>query len=153
MIPDGSTADVILDFGGGRYRFYLPLKAEVEVERLCGNVPLGVIYDEFSSSMGIDKASEAPVYLDGGQARRHFAKHVIRVAAQYGGQAELDGEVVDVSSIDATRLVEQHVEGRKFSEVIPTAWMILKATLSGIDLKKKDVSEDRSSTSASTAGN
>jgi hypothetical protein len=130
VIPDGSTADVILDFGGGRYRFYLPLKAEVEVERLCGNVPLGVIYDEFASSVGIDKATETPVYMD-------------------GGQAELDGEVVDVSSIDATRLVEQHVEGKKFSEVIPTAWMILKATLSGIDLKKKD--EAAASTDASNA--
>lgn len=138
MIPDGATADVLLQFGEGRYRFYLPLKAEVEVERLCGNVPLGAIYDEFSSSMGIDKVSGNPVYLDGGQARRHYARHVIRVAAQYGGEAEIDGQVVPVSSIDAARLVEQHVEGRHFSEVIPTAWMILKATLSGIDLKKKD---------------
>lgn len=142
MIPDGSTADVILDFGTGRYRFFLPLKAEVEVERLCGNVPLGVIYDEFSSSMGIDKGTENPVYLDGGQARRHYARHVIRVAAQYGGEAEIDGEVVSVSSIDATRLVEQHVDGKHFSEVIPTAWMILKATLSGISLKKKGGAAD-----------
>lgn len=138
MTPDGATADVLLEFGGGRYRFFISVKAEIEIERLCGNVPLGTIYDEFSSSMGIDKASGHPVYLDGGQARRHYARHVIRVAAQYGGEAEIDGEVVSVSSIDATRLVEQHVEGKHFSEVIPTAWMILKATLSGIDLKKKD---------------
>ena len=137
MSQPGAQADILLEFGGGRYRFFLPLKAEIEVERLCGNTPLGVIYDEMSASVGIDKDTDAPVYLIGGQARRHYARHVIRLAAQYGGEAEVEGEVVMVSAIDATRLVEQHVDGCAYDQTIPVAWAILRATLSGISLKKK----------------
>lgn len=143
-----AQADVLLAFGDGRYRFYLSLKAESEVERLCGNTPLGVIYEDMESSVGENRETGEIVYIPGGRARRHHAQHVIRIAAQYGGEAEIAGEVVKVSAIDATRLVENYVEGRPFDEVIPTAWAILQATLTGINLKKKD--EPAESTSAST---
>lgn len=134
---DGAQAETLLEFGGGRYRFYLPLKAEIELERLCGNTPLATIYDDLSSSTGVEKGTDAIVYVPGGRGRRHHARHVIQLAAQYGGEAEIDGSVVKVSAIDAVRLVEQYVEGRPFEEVIPTAWAILHATLMGITLKKK----------------
>lgn len=133
-----AQSDVLLEFGGGRYRFYLPLKAEVEVERLCGNTPLSVLYEDMESSTGINQETGALVYIPGGRARRHHAQHIIRMAAQYGGEAEINGEVVKVSAIDAARLVEQYVEGRPFEEVVPTAWAILHGTLTGISLKKKD---------------
>lgn len=139
--PVGAVSDITLAFGDGRYRFYLPLKAEIEVERLCGDTPLGVIYDALSASVGIDKETDAAVYLEGGPARRHHARHVIRIAAQYGGEAEIQGEAVKVSPIDATRLVEQFVDGRPFGEVIPVAWSILQATLTGVRLKKKPDAE------------
>ena len=135
--PVGAQSEITLAFGDGRYRFHLPIKAEIEVERLCGDTPLGVIYDALSASVGINKETGETVYLEGGPARRHHARHVIRIAAQYGGEGEVQGAAVKVSPLDATRLVEQFVDDRPFAEVVPVAWSILQATLTGIRLKKK----------------
>ena len=146
-MSDGAQADILLTFGDGRYRFFLPLKGEIEVERLCGNVPLATTYDDLASSTGQDKETGELVYVPGGRARRHQAFHVIRMAAQYGGEGEVGGEVVKVSAIDATRLAETYVEGRPFGESVPTAWAILQATLTGISLKKKDAPEAPDATS------
>lgn len=146
--PVGAVPDITLAFGEGRYRFFLPVKGEVEVERLCGDMPLGVLYDAFSASVGMNQETGEAVYLDGGPARRHHARHIIRIAAQYGGEGEIQGETVKVSPLDATRLVEQHVDGRPFDEVIPVAWSILQATLTGVRLKKKPEGVETPSMSA-----
>lgn len=140
MIEPGSERALIASFGGGKYRFFLPMKGIVEVERLCGK-PLGVIYDEMSASMGLEKATDNPVYLIGGTARISDAYHVIRKAAEMGGQAELAGEVVKVSAIDATNLVDQHVADADYDEFMPVAWAILRNTMSGATLKKKAEAE------------
>jgi hypothetical protein len=76
------TTSVELEFGPGRYRFFLPLKAQMEVERLCGNKAIGTIYDELCGSVGINQETGAALYLPG-PARAKDAYEVIRLAAQY----------------------------------------------------------------------
>lgn len=136
MSAPGSERSILLQFGAGRYRFFLPMKGIVEVERLCGK-PIGVLYDELSGSIGIEKDTENPVYLIGGTARITDAYHLIRKAAEFGGQAEISGETVKVSSIDAANLVDEYVDGKDFDEFMPVAWAIARNTLSGAALKKK----------------
>lgn len=133
------TTAIELDFGPGRYRFFLPLKAQIEVERLCGNKAIGSIYDELCGSVGINQETGAALYLPG-PARAKDAYEVIRLAAQYGSEGFVGGQRIPVSAIDATRLVDQYVDGRPYAEFMPVAWGILKALLTGIQLdapKKK----------------
>lgn len=150
VVPPAAQADIVLQFGDGRYRFFLPIKAEIEIERLCGGVPLGEIYDELSSSVLLNISTGDAVYSAGKRARRHHARHVIRLAAQYGGEAEIGGETVSISAIDATRLVENYVDGRTNDETVPVAWAILHATLTSVDLKKNNAVAEN--TSAIIAG-
>jgi hypothetical protein len=136
MTSPGAERSVLIQFGNGRYRFFLPMKGIVEVERLCKK-PIGVLYDELSGSIGLDKTTEAPVYLIGGTASITDAYHLIRKAAEYGGQAEISGETVKISSIDAANLVDEYVDGKDYDEFMPVAWAIARHTLSGATLKKK----------------
>jgi hypothetical protein len=103
MIPGAETSATLL-FGPGRYRFFLPLKAIVELERLCGDKPIGVIYDEISGSIGLSRETDDPVYLIGGTARAKDAYQVIRLAAQYGA------------------------EGRPYPRWMPLAWSKITST-------------------------
>lgn len=136
MSVPGAETSCQLEFGPGTYRFFLPLKGIVEVERLCEKA-IGSIYDDLSGAIGIEKETDKPAYIIGGPARAKDAYQVIRIAAQYGGEAEIAGEAEKVSALDATRLVDAYVDGRPFSEFMPVAWAILRATLMGISLKKK----------------
>lgn len=154
----GAETSATLLFGPGRYRFFLPLKAIVELERLCADKPIGVIYDEISGSIGLSNETQDPVYLIGGTARAKDAYQVIRLAAQYGAEAEVAGEVKAVSALDATRLVEDYVDSRPYDEFMPVAWAILRNTLSGVTLKKKAAAPESPSplaadTSSLPAGN
>lgn len=142
------TTSVELEFGPGRYRFFLPLKAQIEVERLCGNKAIGTIYDELCGSVGINQETGAALYLPG-PARAKDAYEVIRLAAQYGSEGFVSGQRISVSAIDATRLVDQYVDGRPYAEFMPVAWGILKALLTGIQLDAPKKKEPRKRTSRS----
>lgn len=127
------STSLLMAFGDGRYRFFLPLKAQVEVERLTGKA-LGLIYDELCASIGQERDTEVHVYLPG-PARAKDAYEIIRLAAQYGALAEVAGQQIKTSAIDATRLADQYVDGRPYTEFMPVAWAILQATLTGIKLE------------------
>lgn len=144
------TTSVELEFGPGRYRFFLPLKAQIEVERLCGNKAIGTIYEELCGSVGINQETGAALYLPG-PARAKDAYEVIRLAAQYGGECYVAGQRIDVSAIDATRLVDQYVDGRPYAEFMPVAWSILKVLLTGIQLDAPKKKERPKRTSRSSA--
>jgi hypothetical protein len=131
-----STA-VILDFGPGRFRFHLPMKRILEVERECGNKSILAMYSELSEAIGLTRDTEEPVLVPQGTARILDVYHVIRCAA-FGGGERQDGEkTVPVSAIDAKQLVDEYVDGRPYAESFPTAWAILRATIEGVSLKKK----------------
>lgn len=144
------TTSVELEFGPGRYRFFLPLKAQIEVERLCGNKAIGTIYDELCGSVGINQETGAALYLPG-PARAKDAYEVIRLAAQHGRESYVAGQRIDVSAIDATRLVDQYVDGRPYAEFMPVAWSILRALLTGIQLDAPKKKERQKRTSRSSA--
>lgn len=129
---------VTLDFGGGRYRFFLPLARIVEIERLRGDKSILVMHEEMGSALGIEQGAEEPVFIGGGLgARIADISEVIRCAAIGGEQAEVGGETVSVSPLDASRLVADYVDGRPIEETLPVAWAILDAAIRGVRLKKK----------------
>ena len=117
-----------LEFGDGRYRFWLPMARIVEVERLCGDVSIVTMLDDMSGAMGWTKEEEpSPAFVGGGPVRIKHVYEVIRCAAIGGG----------MSPIDAKRLVDTYVDGRPLSETAPVAWAILTAAVWGVRLKKK----------------
>lgn len=131
-MPDTS---ITLDFGPGRYRFWLPMARIVEVERLCGDKSIVLMYEEMS--VGLGGEAEAPVFFGAGPVRIKDVYEVIRCGA-IGGNERYDGdEVRPVSALDAKRLVDDYVDGRPMSETVPVAWAILNAAIMGVTLKKK----------------
>lgn len=133
-----------LDFGDGRYRFWLPMARIVEVERLCGDKSLLTIHDELGNAMGMDRETGVPMFAGGGQGRIRDIYEVIRCGA-VGGNARLDGETeAKVSPLDAKRLVDTYVDGRPIAETLPVAWSILEAAINGVRLKKKAEADEES---------
>ncbi|MBM3928761.1 MAG: gene transfer agent family protein [Sphingomonadales bacterium] len=129
---------VTLDFGPGRYRFWLPMARIVEIERLCGGKSILTMHDELGGAMGLGDDDE-PTFIGGGGGRIRDVYEVIRCAAIGGGEAELSGAPVKVSAIDAKVLVDEYVDGQPLAETIPVAWAILDAAIRGVQLKKKAV--------------
>lgn len=125
------------DFGDGKYRFWLPMKQIVEIERLCGNRSILTIHDELGGAMGRVSEAEPPVFIGGGEGRIRDIYEVIRCAA-IGGGKRIDGETeTAIHPTDAKRLVDQYVDGRPLAETLPVAWGILDAAIHGVQLKKK----------------
>lgn len=110
-----------LDFGPGRYDFALPMARICEVERLCGDKSIVVMYEEMSAGIGLDRETDAPRFLGVGSARIKDVYEVIRCAAIGGG----------LSPGEAGDLVREYVDGRPYSETVPVAWAILHDTLLG----------------------
>lgn len=123
------TDALTLDFGPGRYTFRLPMARIMEVERLCGDKSIVIMYEELSAGIGIERDTEAARFLGTGSARVKDVYEIVRCAAIGGGQAEIAGEVVKVTPMDAARLVAEYVDGRPYTETVPVAWAILHATL------------------------
>ena len=121
----------MLDFGPGRYRFFLPMRWIVAVERECGDKSIVAMYEEMSAGIGIEQDTDAARFLANGGVRIKDVYEVIRCAAIGGGEAEINGEVVKVSAIDAKRLVDEYVDGRPYAEHVPVAWKILNDALLG----------------------
>jgi len=126
-----------IDFGDGRYTFFLPMQRITEVERLCGDKSIVTMHEEMSAAIGIEKATDEARFFGGGPVRIKDVYEVIRCAAIGGGEAEIAGETVAVSPNHASRLVELYVNGAPYAETVPVAWAILERTLMGVRLKKK----------------
>jgi hypothetical protein len=117
-----------LEFGDGRYRFWLPMARIIEIERNCGDKSIVTMLDEMSAAMGWTAGDDpAPAFVGGGPVRIRDVAEVIRCGAIGGGLAPLD----------AKRLVESYVDGRPLSETAEVAWAILTAAVWGVRLKKK----------------
>lgn len=132
-----SDTAIELDFGDGRYRFFLPMARICEVERLCGDKSIVTMHEEMGAALGIEPETEALRFLGGGSPRIKDVYEVIRCAAIGGEECERDGETHRVSALDAKRLVDAYVDGRPLSETVPVAWAILNAAVMGVRLKKK----------------
>jgi len=126
---------ITLDFAGGRYTFWLPMARICEVERLCGDKSIVLMYEEMS--VGLGGSEESPQFFGAGPVRIKDVYEVIRCAA-IGGNERYDGEKSHpVSPLEAKRLVDDYVDGRPMSETVPVAWAILNAAIMGVSLKKK----------------
>ena len=126
---------VTLQFGPGRFRFWLPMARIVEVERLCGDKSIVLMFEEMS--VGLGGEADAPVFFGAGPVRIKDVYEVIRCGAIGGGEWYDGDEAQPVSALDAKRLVDEYVDGRPMAETVPVAWAILNAAIMGVTLKKK----------------
>lgn len=137
---------VELSFGDGKYRFWLPLPQALELERKCG-APAGdkpavgkslfTIFDQIAAGLGL-MPDESAVYMGGGAAMITDVREVIRLGLIGGNHGVVDGVEVEVGPIRARELVEAYVyPARPLIEGQNAAWAILRAAISGIQVKKK----------------
>src|SRR5688572_19694196 len=103
---------VILDFGPGRYRFWMTMARIAECEKLCGDKSIVTMFEEFSAGIGIDKETEAARFFGVGPVRIKDVYEVIRCAAIGGGERYEDEQSHKVSAIEAKQLVDDYVDGR-----------------------------------------
>lgn len=122
-----SDTAIELDFGDGRYRFWLPMARIIEIERLCGDKSILLMHEEMSLALRQFPGDEAVSFAGGGAARIRDVFEVIRCGAIGGG----------LSPIDAKQLADNYVDGRPIAETLPVAWAILNAAIMGVSLKKK----------------
>lgn len=145
-----SDTAVDIPFGGGTYRFWLPVSKIVELERVCGQrdsagllhaKSITTIYDEVASGLGLDDSGEV-AWLGGGRSLLRDVHHVIRLALMGGGQGSLHGEDVKVSDVRAGELVEAYCYPNvPFEQDCLIAGKILHAVHHGVNLKKNIADE------------
>lgn len=138
------TATDIL-FGDGTYHAWLPLPQAMELERKCGLTDregrlhpksLFTIYEQIGEGFGKDEAG-ALVFLGGAAVPVKDVNEVIRLGLIGGNNGPDLGSGTDVGPIRAMQLVENYgYPARPLQEVAATAWKILHAAISGIDVKK-----------------
>ena len=127
---------VDLKFADGEYHFALLLPQIFELERNCGGPDSdGVrkgksvfqIYDELSAGLGLS-VDDAPVFMGGGRANAKDIRETIRLGLIGGGQ----------TPIDAKQLVDDYCfPARPMAECLGAAWAIMRATIEGVEVKKK----------------
>ena len=125
-----------LDFGDGRYRFWLALPHIIELERKTGGKSVFAIYDQLGAGLGLD--GETPIYLGGGAAMTTDIRETIRLGLIGGNSGMVDGEQIEVGPQRARELVDTYTfPARPIIEGQHVAWSILHAAITGISLKKK----------------
>jgi hypothetical protein len=127
---------LVLKFGNGDYRFWLPMRELCQLEKECDKSVIQM-HDEMGQSLGLLPGSEEPHFIGGGQTRFHEIRATIRFALLGGNEGKVNGEDVKVSPITAREIVETYVDGRPIAETLPVAWSILEAAVRGVSLKKK----------------
>ncbi len=136
---------VDLKFADSEYHFALLLPQIFELERTCGGTDaegfrrgksIFQIYEEISAGLGLG-IDDAPVFLGGGRANAKDIRETIRLGLIGGG----------LSPIDAKHLVDDYCfPVRPMTESLGVAWAILRASIEGVEVKKKvAVSEDAES--------
>ena len=156
-----------IKFADGTYRFFLPMKQVLELERACGATDrdgilhtksIYTMHEEMGQGLGLDEAGN-PVYLGGGTAHPRDIKEVIRLALIGGGSGLVDGVEVEVGPLKAQQLCEDYVyPAQPLINGQFLAWSILEAAIRGVQVKKKeltpasesegDLAADRSSRTA-----
>jgi len=130
-----------LDFGDGRYHFWLALPHVIELERKCGNKSIFAMYDAMEAGLGMN--GTAPVYLGGGTAMVTEIREAIRLGLIGGNSGLVGGEQIEVGPNRARELVDTYTfPHRPLTEGLHVAWSILHAAIVGITLKKSPETAD-----------
>ena len=130
-----------LKFADGEYHFALMLPQVFELERNCGGINAdGVrigksifqIYDELSGGLGLGADEFIPVFMGGGKANAKDIIETVRLGLIGGG----------MSPIDAKQLVNDYCfPVRPMTECLGVAWVILRAAIEGVEVKKRQQSQ------------
>lgn len=131
---------VDLKFADGEYHFALLLPQIFELERNCGGTDaegfrrgksIFQIYEEISAGLGLG-IDDTPVFIGGGKANAKDIRETIRLGLIGGG----------LSPIDAKQLVDDYCfPVRPMTESLGVAWAILRASIEGVQIKKKEPKE------------
>lgn len=125
---------VILPFGDGQYRFWLPLPQVFELERVCGDVSLLAIEERLRGGIGQDEAGEY-VHVGGGAPMVREIREVIRLGLIGGNSGMVDGAEVEVGPLRAKELIDLYsYPARPLVESALVAWRILHAAIFGVRL-------------------
>lgn len=126
-----------LDFGDGRYRFWLAMPQILAIEK--GERSIMEIWSDLGDALNaIDRDGElTPIFVGGGAGRMREIVDVIKFGLIGGGSGFVNGAEIEVSPITATRIIETYVHNRPIAETLPVAWAILQAAIFGVRLKKK----------------
>jgi len=128
---------VEVEFGDGRYTFWLALPHVVELERKCGGKSIFAMYDQIGAGLGM--AGDQAVYLGGGAAMVTDIRETIRLGLIGGNCGRVDGVEIEVGPNKARDLVDTYTfPHRPLVEAQNVAWSILHAAITGIGLKKED---------------
>lgn len=127
---------VILPFGDGEYRFWLPLPQVFELERVCGDVSLLAIEERLRGGIGQDATGEF-VYAGGGSAMVREIRETIRLGLIGGNSGMVDSAEVEVGPLRAKELLDLYIyPARPMVESALVAWRILHAAIFGVRLEE-----------------
>lgn len=127
---------VELKFGDGTYRFWLPMRELVQLEKETGKSVLQM-HDEMGQSLGLSPGDNKVQFLGGGATRFIEIRSTIRLALIGGNSGKVNGEEKPIGPLSAQAIVENYVDARPLAETLPVAWAILDAAVRGVSLKKK----------------
>lgn len=125
---------VILPFGDGEYRFWLPLPQVFELERVCGDVSLLAIEERLRGGIGQEATGEY-VFAGGGSAMVREVRETIRLGLIGGNSGMVDGAEVEVGPLRAKELLDLYsYPARPLVESALVAWRVLHAAIFGVRL-------------------
>lgn len=139
---------VELKFADGEYRFFLPMREIVQLERECDKSVIQMC-DEMGQSLGLSPGSADIHFIGGGPTRYLELRATIRLALIGGNKGMVDSVEKPVGPLTAKSLVETYVDGRPIAETLPVAWTVLNAAVMGVRLKKKETEPEGESPSPS----
>lgn len=127
---------VILPFGDGQYRFWLPLPQVFELERVCGDVSLLAIEERLRGGIGQDETG-AYVFAGGGSAMVREVRETIRLGLIGGNSGLTDDGETEVGPLRAKELLDLYsYPARPLVESALLAWRILHAAIFGVRLEE-----------------
>jgi hypothetical protein len=126
--PTPVTA-IDLDFGDGRYRFWMDLPQTIEFERKHGSI-LGA-ERALHGSIGFDEDGN-PVFVGGGDASGPLCREVVRLALIGRKGGTVDEQETEVGPRRASELVDLYTwPERPLGETAALAWQVLAAAVFG----------------------
>lgn len=126
---------VEMDFGDGRYSFWLPMPLITELERKSGRAFLAI---EHSIREAVCQDGDDFGFMGGGSCPTQDILDVVRLGLQGGNSGLVDGEQVEVGPERARQLVAAYCYPmRPLEETVMHAFRIATTAVVGVRLKKK----------------
>jgi hypothetical protein len=131
----GSTADIEIDWGDGRYLFSLRIGQIPELQEKCGDP------NRLDGTIKLSGPPEIVLRLSVGAWRLNDVRETIRLALIGGGK----------TPVEALTLVKRYVDARPLNENVLVAQAILLKALNGPPEEATEKKDDAETATAATA--